>query len=248
MNNQNYNYQDDSVIQIEEGSVSKKFFANVFLWMFAALTLSTLAALFIQLSPEAQSYLYDKSTGQRTILGTVMAFAPLALVLLMGAAVSRLSYTTMLVIFLLFSVLLGVSLSFIFEVYTSYSVLGCFGAAAGIFGTMAILGYTTEVDLTKFGAILGVGAIGLFIAMIINIFMQSSAMDYVISFAGVAIFTGLTAFDVQKIKRIGMGIEESGDEIAAADSKKLAIMGALTLYLDFLNIFLFLLRIFGGRK
>jgi FtsH-binding integral membrane protein len=175
-------------------------------------------------------------------------FAPLGLVLLMGAGFNRLSYGALLGVFVLFSVLLGVSLSFILLIYTAGSIVACFAAAAGIFGIMAVLGYTTDVDLSKFGPILMVGVAGLFIAGIINMFIGSDRFSYIMSFFGVAIFTALTAYDVQKLKRIGAGIEENGDQMVATDAKKLAIMGALSLYLDFINIFLYLLRIFGSRK
>jgi len=247
MEQQNYQYQDKSIF-VQEGSVSKKFFANVFTWMFVALAISTLAAYFINSSLEAQSYLINPITGGRTTLGTVAMFAPLALVLLMGAGFSRLSYGVLVGIFILFASLLGISLSYILVVYNLGSVVGCFAAATGIFGIMAVLGYTTEVDLSKFGPILMVGLVGLIIASVVNWILQSARFDYIMSFFGVALFTALTAYDVQKIKRIGLGIEANGDQIVAVDSKKLAIMSALTLYLDFLNIFLFLLRIFGGRK
>ncbi|WP_199140916.1 Bax inhibitor-1/YccA family protein [Pedobacter sp. ASV12] len=247
MEQQNYQYQDNSVF-VQERSVAKKFFANVFLWMFVALAISTLAAYFISASAEAQSYLFDPLTGKRNLLGTVAMFAPLALVLIMGAGFNRLSFSALVGIFILFSTLLGISLSFILVVYNLGSVVGCFAAASGIFGVMAIMGYTTNTDLSKFGPILMAGVIGLIIASVINMFIGSSQFDYIMSFFGVAIFTALTAFDVQKIKRIGMGIEENGEQLAVTDTKKLAIMSALTLYLDFLNIFLFLLRIFGSRK
>jgi len=245
MEQQNYQYQDNTVF-VQEGTVSKKFFANVFLWMFVALAISTLAAYFINSSSEARSYLIND--GARTTLGTVAMFAPLALVLLMGAGFNRLSFGALLGVFILFSVLLGISLSYILYIYNESSVVGCFAAATGIFGIMAVLGYTTDVDLSKFGPILMVGLVGLIIASVVNWFLQSAQFDYIMSFFGVALFTALTAYDVQKIKRIGLGIEANGDQIVAADSQKLAIMSALTLYLDFLNIFLFLLRIFGGRK
>lgn len=246
MEQQNYQYQNNTVF-VQEGSVSKKFFANVFLWMFVALAISTFAAYFINVSAEARSYLFDPIKG-RTIWGTIAVFAPLVLVLIMGAGFNRLSFSALLGIFILFSILLGVSLSFILFVYDFGSVVGCFAAATGIFGLMAIMGYTTNVDLSKFGPILMVGVVGLVIASVVNMFIGSSQFDYIMSFFGVAIFTALTAYDVQKIKRIGMGIEESGEQMAVTDTKKLAIMSALTLYLDFLNIFLFLLRIFGSRK
>ncbi|MCD0486756.1 Bax inhibitor-1/YccA family protein [Pedobacter sp. MC2016-14] len=248
-NNNNYNWSQDSVfVQNQTGGVAKKFFANVFLWMFVALSLSTLAALYISSSKEAVSQLINFETGQRTVLGYIAMFAPLGLVLIMGSGFSRLSYGALLGVFVLFSILLGVSLSFIFLIYTSGSIVACFGAAAGIFGIMAVLGYTTDVDLTKFGPILMVGVAGLFIASLVNLFIGSSTLSYVMSFIGVAVFTALTAYDVQKLKNIGQGLEADGEQILAADAKKLAIMGALNLYLDFINIFLFLLRIFGGRK
>jgi FtsH-binding integral membrane protein len=247
MDNNNYNWSDKSVfVENQRGTVAKKFFANVFLWMFIALGISTLAAVYMASTPEMLGYLINQTTGRLSVLGYVAMFAPLGLVLLMSAGLSRLSYSALIGVFILYAVLTGVSLSFILLVYTTGSVIGCFAAAAGIFGIMAILGYTTDTDLSKFGPILMVGVIGLVIASVVNMFLKSPGFDYVMSFIGVAIFTALTAYDVQKLKRIGAGIEENGDSIAADDSKKLAIMGALSLYLDFLNIFLFLLRIFGG--
>lgn len=252
-NNNNYEWAQKSVfVEQQSGAVAKNFFANVFLWMFVALGVSSLAALFMANSPAALSYLINQPSatgrGGLSILGYVAMFAPLALVMLMSAGLSRLSYGALLGIFVLYSVLTGVSLSFILLIYTSGSVVACFAGAAGIFGIMAFLGYTTNTDLTKFGSILMVGVIGLVIASVINMFLKSSGFDYIMSFFGVAIFTALTAYDVQKLKRIGAGIEANGDQVAATDAKKLAIMGALSLYLDFINIFLFLLRIFGSRK
>ncbi|MET3113028.1 FtsH-binding integral membrane protein [Pedobacter sp. CG_S7] len=252
-NNNNFNWvQRPEIVQDEKGMVAKRFFANVFLWMFIALGLSTLAALYMANTPAAMDYLVKyNADGQRTgmtILGYIAMFAPLGLVLLMSTGLSKLSYNALLGVFILYAVLTGVSLSFILLTYQLGSVVACFAAAAGIFGIMAVLGYTTNTDLSKFGPILMVGVVGLVIASIVNMFIGSSQFDYIMSFFGVAIFTALTAYDVQKLKRIGEGIEENGDQIAATDSKKLAIMGALSLYLDFINIFLFLLRIFGSRK
>ncbi|MFD0939184.1 Bax inhibitor-1/YccA family protein [Pedobacter boryungensis] len=247
MEQQNYQYQNDSVF-VQEGSISKKFFANVFLWMFVALTVSTAAAIFTNQIPGIKDLIRDPLTFKPTTLGYITTFAPLGLVLLMGAGFNKLSFNALLGVFILFSTLLGVSLSSILIFYELGSVVGCFIAAAGIFGIMAFLGYTTEVDLSKFGPILMVGVVGLVIASLVNMFIGSERVDYIMSFFGVAIFTALTAYDVQKIKRIGLGIEESGEQMVATDSKKLAIMAALSLYLDFINIFLFLLRIFGSRK
>lgn len=247
MEQQNYQYQDNSVF-VQEKTVSKKFFANVFLWMFIALSVSTIAAILVNNTPGIETLIRNPETYKPTMLGYIATFAPLGLVLLMGAGFSRLSYTALLSVFVLFSVLLGVSLSSILIFYQLGSVVTCFVAAAGIFGIMAFMGYTTNIDLSKFGPILMVGVLGLFIAGIANMFIQSEQFSLVMAFIGIAVFTALTAYDVQKIKRIGQGLEEDGQSIGSNDSKKLAIMAALSLYLDFINIFLFLLRIFGSRK
>ncbi len=252
-NNNNYDWAQKSVfVEDQTGGVAKKFFANVFLWMFVALSISTLAAVFMANTPNAMDYIVRRNeAGLRvgmTTLGYIATFAPLGLVMLIGFGFSRLSYGVLTGVFLLYALLLGISLSTILLTYTSGSVVACFGAAAGIFGIMAVLGYTTEVDLSKFGSILMVGVVGLVIASVINWFLKSPGFDYVMSFFGVAIFTALTAYDVQKLKRIGEGIEANGEQILAVDSNKLAIIGALSLYLDFVNIFLFLLRIFGNRR
>jgi FtsH-binding integral membrane protein len=251
MEQQNYQYQDNSVF-VQEKSVSKKFFANVFLWMFVALSLSTVAAYLFGTNAELMQYLLNinPSTGKvsMSIFGYIAMFAPLGLVMLMGFGLSRLSLSALIGVFVLYSVLTGVSLSFILLTYTSGSVVSCFAGAAGIFGIMAFMGYTTNIDLSKFGPILMVGVIGLVIAMVINMFIQSEQFSLFMAFIGIAIFTALTAYDVQKIKRIGEGIEASGEQVLQIESKKMAIVAALSLYLDFLNIFLFLLRIFGSRK
>jgi len=251
MEQQNYQYQDNSVF-VQEKSVSKKFFANVFLWMFVALSLSTVAAYLFGANEQLMQYLLNvnPATGKvsMSIFGYVAMFAPLGLVLLMGFGLSRLSLPALIGVFVLYSVLTGVSLSFILLTYTSGSVVSCFAGAAGIFGIMAFMGYTTNIDLSKFGPILMVGVIGLVIASVINMFIQSEQFSLFMAFIGIAIFTALTAYDVQKIKRIGEGIEASGEQVLQIESKKMAIVAALSLYLDFLNIFLFLLRIFGSRK
>ena len=251
MEQQNYQYQDSSVF-VQEGAVSKKFFANVFLWMFVALSLSTFAAYLFGTNEQLMQYLLNinPETGKvgMSIFGYIAMFAPLGLVLLMGFGLSRLSLPALIGVFVLYSVLTGVSLSFILLTYTSGSIVSCFAGAAGIFGIMAFMGYTTNIDLSKFGPILMVGVIGLVIASVVNMFIQSEQFSLFMAFIGIAIFTALTAYDVQKIKRIGQGIEASGEQVLQVESKKMAIVAALSLYLDFLNIFLFLLRIFGSRK
>ncbi|MCJ0742117.1 Bax inhibitor-1/YccA family protein [Pedobacter montanisoli] len=245
MEQQNYQYQNDSVF-VQETSASKKFFANVFLWMFVALAVSTVSAYLLATTPAMLSYLVNENGF--TIFGYITIFAPLGLVMIMGAAMQRLSFPALVGIFLLYSILTGVMLSFILLIYTFSSIAICFAAAAVIFGVMAIMGYTTNVDLSRFGPILMAGVIGLVIISVINMFLGSGTLDYILGFAGVAIFTALTAYKVQEIKRIGEGLDEHGNEIAIADSKKLALMGALSLYITFINLFISLLRIFGNRR
>lgn len=247
MEQQNYQYQDNSVF-VQEKSVSKKFFASVFLWMFVALAVSSVTAFVLAENQSiAFQYLF-KETGGFSVLGYIAIFAPLGLVILMGAAMQHLSYPALVGIFLLYSVLTGVMLGFVLLIYTATSIAICFAAAAIIFAVMAIMGYTTDVDLSKFGPILMAGVIGLVVVSIINIFIGSDTLGYVLGFVGIAIFTALTAYKVQEIKRIGEGLDENGNEIALADSKKLALMGALSLYITFINLFLSLLRVFGDRR
>jgi FtsH-binding integral membrane protein len=153
---------------------------------------------------------------------------------------NKLSFPALLVIFLAYAATMGLSLSAIFVIFDLGVIFKVFLITAGLFGTMAVLGYTTKTDLTAFGGILTMALIGIVIASLVNMFMGSETMDYIISCIGVLVFTGLTAYDVQKIKRIGAGVE-----YGTATASKLALMGALSLYLDFVNLFMFLLRIFG---
>ena len=245
MNEQNYQYQDNSVF-VQETSVGKKFFANVFLWMFIALAISTVTAFFTINTPYIMPYLVDVN-GLKA-LGYVAIFGPIALILIMGVSYRRLSFPVLIGFFIVYSILTGLMFSFILLAYTSSSVVICFAAAAAIFAVMAFMGYTTSVDLSQFRSILMAGLIGLVIVSLINMFIGSATMDYILGFVGVAIFTALTAYKVQEIKRIGEGLDESGNDLAIADSKKLAIIGALSLYITFINLFLSLLRLFGGRR
>ena len=160
--------------------------------------------------------------------------------------IGPLTATALLALFIAYAVINGISFSFILLAFTPGSVLGCFLSASAMFGVMAFMGYTTDQDLTKFGRILMMGVIGILIAMVINFFLHSSGLDYLISIIGVMVFTALTAYDVQKLKRIGEGLEY--DDVSASDTKKISVLGALNLYLDFINIFIFLLRLFGGRR
>jgi FtsH-binding integral membrane protein len=209
--------------------------------MFLALTVTSVTAYMFASNPELLGLLVTP-TGM-SMFGYFVMFSPFLFVLAMGMGFARFSSAVITLLFAIFAVLMGMSLSFIFLVYSLGSIFTTFAITAGMFGIMAFTGYTTKTDLTKFGSLMMMALIGIVIASIVNFFLRSSGMDYLISFIGVLVFTGLTAYDVQKLKRIG-----EGSVYGAESTKKLMIMGALTLYLDFINLFLFLLRFLGNRK
>ncbi len=183
--------------------------------------------------------------GQAVFSGPVMIvlmLATLGLVFFLSFRIDRLQYTTALTVFMVYAALLGVTLSSIFLVYTGASITRVFFISAASFGALSLWGYTTQRDLTGMGTFLMMGLIGLLIAMVVNIFLKSSGLDFIISAAGVLIFAGLTAWDTQKIKEMF----DSGDDTNSAGRK--AVMGALSLYLDFINLFLMLLRLVGDRR
>lgn len=227
----------------EGGITAKNFLPNVFLWMFVALGISAASTYLFYTDDSLMRLMVNAETGRITTLGTVAQFSPLAFVLILSFGMNRLSFPVVAFLYVAFAAIMGISISFSLMIYTTSSVLGCFLSASALFGVMAVAGYTTKTDLTKFGSLLFMFLIGIIIASVVNFFLQSSQLDYIISFIGVAVFIGLTAYDVQRLKRIGAGIEY-GD----ASANKMVIMGALSLYLDFINLFLMLLRVFGSRK
>ena len=222
-------------------SFSKSFVSNVFSLMFSALIISGLASVWFA-TDTMKSFIIDPVTKGLTIFGWISTISPIGLVLLMGVRFQKFNANTLLGIFLIYSTLTGISLSTIFSIYTTSSIASTFFISAITFGIMATMGYTTKTDLTKMGSFLYMALIGVILASVINWFMQSSLMHYLISVIGVLIFTGLTAYDVQKIKNIGSQVEQGSES-----AQKLMIMGALTLYLDFINLFLMLLRLLGNR-
>ena len=172
----------------------------------------------------------------------IVMLAPLGVVIYMSFGIRKMSAAKAQGAFWVFAALMGASLSSIFLIYTGASITRVFFITAGTFGAMSIYGYTTKRDLTKLGSFLMMGLIGIIIASIVNMFMQSTMMYYVISILGVLIFVGLTAYDTQKIKNMYLA-SDSGEIMG-----KKAVMGALTLYLDFINLFIMLLRLFGQRR
>jgi FtsH-binding integral membrane protein len=227
----------------DTGIIARTFMSQVFTWMTLAMGITALTAYWFA-SGELWKTLINPETGGMTGLGWIVTLAPIGFVLLMSFGFQRLSALAMTLLFIAFSVLMGMSLSFVLLAYTMASVFKTFLVTAGMFGVMAVTGYTTKTDLTKFGSIMMMGLIGIMLAMLVNFFLHSSTLEYIISILGVLIFTGLTAYDVQKLKRIGTGAGSYGEE----NARKMSILGALTLYLDFINLFLFLLRFLGDRK
>lgn len=243
LQNNNYNQNEyASTTQVSSEANIRTFLSNVFTYMAGAMAITGVIAYLFGTNMNLISYLVNPETGM-TILGYAVMFAPLAFVLVMSFAFNKLSSFALLGLFVAYSAVMGMSMSFIFLIYTGSSIASTFGITAATFGVMAILGYTTKQDLTKFGAILFMALIGIIIASVVNIFLGNGMLDIVISCIGVLIFTGLTAYDVQKLKRIGSGVEYGSES-----TNKLAIMGALNLYLDFVNLFMFLLRLFGDRR
>ncbi len=231
----NYN---DQTINVDSSAVSRSFVANVFSYMTLALVITGVAAYWFAASGNLLALLQ----GSSLLLWGIM-LAPIGMVLIMSFAFNRLSFAALMGLFLAYSLVNGISLSVIFLIYSSAAIAKVFFITAGLFATMAVVGYTTKTDLTKLGSILMMAVIGIVIASLVNYFLESAAFDYLISCVGVLVFTGLVAYDTQKVKRIGAGVE-----YGTATAGKLALMGALSLYLDFINLFLFLLRVFGGRR
>ena len=172
----------------------------------------------------------------------VLMLATLGLVFFISFRINRLQYTTALGLFMLYAALLGLALTSIFVVYTSTSIARVFFISAATFGAMSLYGYTTQRDLTGMGSFMMMGLIGLIIASVVNMFLKSTGLDWALSVLGVLIFVGLTAYDTQKVKEY----YDVNDDGTIAGRK--AVMGALTLYLDFINLFLMLLRLFGDRR
>jgi FtsH-binding integral membrane protein len=221
-------------------TMSSEFFRNVYSYMFAALGISGAIAYMCGTPEFVMKYFI--TNGGLTGLFYLVVFAPVGLGLLIQMAYNRLSLPVLLLLFGGYSALMGLSLSTIFLVYDIASIYTTFLVTAGAFAGMAILGYTTKTDLTKFGSLLYMVFIGMIIATIVNIFMKSDTMDFVVSVLGVFVFTGLTAYQMQQLKHIS-----NDPNLQGVERNKLALIGGLMLYILFINLFLSLLRLLGNR-
>ena len=209
--------------------------------MFGALAVSGIIAYMAGTPEFATKYFFSEATGTPTMLYYIVAFAPVGLGLLIQMAYRRLSMGVLLLAFLAYAALMGLSLSVILLMYSPKAVAITFFVTAGAFGAMAVIGYTTKTDLTKMGSLLYMAFIGIFIAGIVNWFVGSEMLDFIISVIGVFVFTGLTAFYMQKLKNASQDVSMSGIE-----RNKLALVGGLILYIMFINLFLSLLRLLGN--
>ena len=231
MNTTSYN-------QAELKLAQSTFITKVYAWMSMALMITALTAVYVA-SSEA---LTQAILGNRMIF-YVLLFGELGLVMFLSAALDRMNAMTATLLFIAYSVLNGLTLSVIFLVYTASSIGTTFFVTAGTFGVMSLYGYTTKRDLTSWGNLLFMALVGFIIASIVNLFLQNTIIYWVCTYIGILVFVGLTAYDTQKIKEMGAAGFNTSEGM-----RKGAIMGALALYLDFINLFLLLLRLFGGRR
>lgn len=219
----------------------RSYMFAVYNYMASGVLLTGIVALLVA-SNDAARALFFTQNGTPTLAGWIAVFAPLLLVFALSFGTNRLSQTAAKTLFWSYAALMGVSLSTILLAYTGVSVARTFFVSAAAFGALSLWGYTTKKDLSAFGTFLIMGVFGLLIAMVVNMFLNSSTMDLIVSSLGVLVFAGLTAYDTQKIKSIYFDV--GGTEFRG----KSIVMGALTLYLDFINLFLFLLRFMGRRQ
>jgi FtsH-binding integral membrane protein len=238
MYNQSPTNPNPTSVLDQAAAETQRYMTKVYGWMCLALVVTGFVAMFVASSPA----LIEMIFGNRLVFWGLIILE-FVMVASLAGWVSRMSATTATLMFLLYSAVNGLTLSAIFLIYTAESIATTFFITAGTFGVMSFYGYTTKKDLTSWGNLLFMGLIGLVLASLINLFMQSTMLYWITTYAGVLIFVGLTAYDTQKIKNMNI----IGNEGTEEDQKE-AIMGALTLYLDFINLFLYLLRLFGKRK
>ncbi|GGF78329.1 Bax inhibitor-1/YccA family protein [Wenyingzhuangia marina] len=231
---------------IDSSSVKEAAFMNkVYAWMSGALLITAFVSWWAATTPAFFQLFYGITPEGRmspNMLFFGIIIAELGLVVWLSARIQQMTAERASLLFVLYSILNGITMSFIFMIYTSSSIASTFFITAGTFGAMSLYGYTTKKDLTSWGNLLFMALIGVIIATVVNMFLQSAALYWILNYVGVAVFVGLTAYDTQKIKKMANHLDSE------ENAKKGAVMGALTLYLDFINLFLYLLRLFGDRK
>ena len=229
-------FSPNGLINEQAGSRVQTYMSHVYGWMTVGLLLTALVAWFASSNLALIQLLYKGMW--------VLMIAELALVFVISGMINRLSGAAATTLFMLYSVLNGCTFSIYFKVYTSSSIASVFFITAGMFGALAFYGYTTKRDLSGFGRFLFMGLIGLVIASLVNMFTHSDPLMWAITYIGVFVFAGLTAYDTQKLKELGDGLPQDDQNIF----RRYVILGALQLYLDFINLFIMLLRIFADRR
>ena len=238
MNADNLTTQAEKLTLDQVQAETQRFMVKVYGWMCVALIVTGAVAMYTSTSETLINFVFGS---RLTFFGIIIV--QFAAVAILAGMVNKMSSATATLIFIGYSMLTGLTLSGIFFVYTSESIASTFYITAGTFGIMSLYGYTTKSDLSRWGNLLFMGLLGLIIASIVNFFMKSTMLYWITTYIGILIFVGLTAYDTQKIKNTNI----IGNEGTEEDQKE-AIVGALILYLDFINLFLYLLRIFGKRK
>lgn len=237
----NQNWYDTEELVRSGFSMSAAFPAlmrKVYVWMTLALAITGITAYGVATSPALLSLIFSSKA---VFFGLIIA--EFALVFAVSGAINRLSLSTATLLFVLYSVINGATLASIFMVFSMAVIGKVFFITAGTFAVMAFVGYTTKTDLTSMGKLLFMALVGIIIATVVNIFVKSAGFDLIISYIGVLVFVGLTAYDTQKIKQMLQMAPDAGEHM-----QKMALLGALSLYLDFVNLFLYLLRIFGNNR
>ena len=238
MDYQEFNYGSVAARDERVAAAFPALMRKVYLWMALALTITGFAAWLVATNTAIQEVIFGNQ-----IVFYGLFIVELALVIGVSAAINKLSLTVATLMFVLYSVVNGALLSSIFFVYTTASIATVFFITAGTFAGMSLFGFVTKKDLSSWGKILVMALIGVIIATIMNIFVKSGPLDTILSYVGVLVFVGLTAYDTQKIKQMCLQAPDAGETM-----QKYALLGALSLYLDFINLFIYLLRIFGDRK
>ncbi|MBQ2193501.1 MAG: Bax inhibitor-1/YccA family protein [Prevotella sp.] len=223
--------------ELEASAALPVLMRKVYVWMTLALVITGFTAYAVAATPNLQQLVFANTW---VLWGLIIA--EVGLVIAINAAINKLSLAMATLLFILYSVINGATLSVIFVAYSIGTISKVFFITAGTFAVMAFIGYVTKTDLSKMGKILFMALIGIIIATVVNIFVKSSGLDMILSYVGVLVFVGLTAYDTQKIKQM---LWQAGN--VSENSQKVALLGALSLYLDFINLFLYLLRIFGRR-
>lgn len=234
-----YNNYYDKGQTLAQSSVFAVLMRNVYTWMACGLAMTALTAMIVGRN---ENWVYTIATSG---MYWGLLIAEVVLVIFLSARIHKMSFATAGLMFAAYAILNGVTMSFIMLVYTAESIAQAFFVTAGTFGGMSLVGYFTKKDLSVMGRTLMMALIGLIIATVVNIFWQNSMMASILNYAGVIIFVGLTAYDTQKIKVMFQQVQHAGIN---NETNKLALMGSLTLYLDFINLFLYILRLFGNRK